>query len=194
METPRSFDVAPSPAGSLSSAPPLDGVTLMSMLAIFVGWFFIDTLVVSVGSVQHGVRFFDISSAIANPMQIFFRVGGSFQRVIFGAFCVACLLAPLLAHWRGSRWEWAAYMAPLALMLICAALLYSRTSGEFFSSSADPNSPGSNVIRFANHLARRGSGLISRHISFGVGGYLAFAGSLLLAFRSFLRACRMASV
>ena len=184
MDTPRSVDALPPPANSLSGARrPIDGVTLAAMLAIFIGWFFVDTLVVSLGSLQHGVRFFDISSAIANPMQIFFRVDSSFQRVVFGTVCLACLLAPMLPHWRRSRWAWAAYLAPLALMSISAALLYSRTSGEFFSASADPNSMGSNVIRFANNLVHQGSGLISRRISIGAGGYLAFTGSLVLALR-----------
>ena len=163
--------------------PRIDGVTLAAMLAILIGWFFVDTLVVSVGSLQHGVRFYDISSAIANPMKIFFRVDGSLQRVMFGALCLTCLLAPLLPHRRRSRWAWAAYMAPLALMLISAALLYSRTSGEFLASSGNPNSLGSNVIRFANNLGHQGGALISRHISIGPGGYLAFAGGVVLALR-----------
>jgi hypothetical protein len=184
MDTPRSFDIAPSPPNGPSGAPrQIDGVTLAAMLAILIGWFFVDTLVVSVGSLQHGVRFFDLSSAIANPMKIFFRVDGSFQRVMFGAVCLACLLAPVLAHRRRARWAWAAYLAPLALMLISAALLYSRTSGEFLASSADPNSLRGNVIRFANNLVHGGGVLISRHISIGSGGYLAFAGSVVLALR-----------
>ncbi len=184
MDTPESVDVAPSPPNGPSGAPrQIDGVTLAAMLAILIGWFFVDTLVVSVGSLRHGVRFFDISSAIANPMKIFFRVDGTFQRVMFGAVCLTCLLAPLLPHRRRSRWAWAAYLAPMALMLISAALLYSRTSGDFLASSADPNSLGSNVIRFANNLVHQGGALISRHISIGPGGYLAFAGSLILALR-----------
>jgi hypothetical protein len=184
MDTPRSFDVAAPPPNGHSGAPQqIDGVTLAAMLAILIGWFFADTLVVSMGSLQHGVRFFDISSAIANPMKIFFRVDSAFQRVMFGATCLVCLLAPLLPHRRRSRWAWAAYLAPLTLMLISAALLYSRTSGEFLASSADPNSLGGNVIRFANNLVHQGGGLISRHISIGPGGYLAFAGSVVLALR-----------
>jgi hypothetical protein len=184
MDTPRSFDAAPPPPNGLSGAPrQIDGVTLAAMLAILIGWFFIDTLVVSVGPLQHGVRFFDISSAIADPMKIFFRVDGSFERVMFGAVCLTCLLAPLLPHRRRSRWAWAAYLAPLALMSISAALLYSRTSGEFLASPVDPNSLASNVIRFANNVVHKGGGLISRHISIGAGGYLAFAGSVVLALR-----------
>jgi hypothetical protein len=66
-------------------------------------------------------------------------------------------------------------------MVICGALLYSKTSGEFFAAPADATSLGGSVIRFANDLVRRSTGLVSRHVSIGVGGYLAFAGALVLA-------------
>jgi hypothetical protein len=184
MHTPRSPDVTPAltPLGNLSrAARPFDGVSLLAAWAIFIGWFFTDTLVVSLGSLQHGVRFFDISTAIVDPTRILFGVDGSFQRMVFSLVCFVCLLAPLLPHWRRYRLAWAAYLAPLALMVLSGALLYSKTSSESFSAPADIGSLGSNVIRFANGLVRQGSGLVSRHISIGLGGYLAFAGSLVLA-------------
>jgi len=184
------MDTSPSP-DALPAATPLDkllraaaqidGVSLLAMLGILIGWFFIDTLVVSLGSLRHGVRFFDITGAIADPTRIFFGVDGFFQRIFFGLICFVCLLAPLLPHWRRYRLAWAAYLAPLALMLLCSALLYSKTSSDFVSAPGDANALGNSVMRFANDLVHRGSGLVSRHISIGVGGYLAFAGTLVLA-------------
>jgi hypothetical protein len=184
MDTPRSLDAtaAPTPFEKLSRAvSQIDRVSLLALLAIFIGWFFVDTLAVTLGSLRHGVRFFDISAAVADPTRIFFGVDGSFQRILFGFVCLICLSAPLLPHWRAARWAWLAYLAPLVLMVICGALLYSRTSGEFFSAPADAGSLGGNVIRFANDLVRRSTGLVSRHVSVGVGGYLAFAGAMALA-------------
>jgi hypothetical protein len=184
MDTPRSLDVGPAQAliGKLSrAAAQIDAVSLSALFAILVGWFFSDSLTVTLGSLRHGVRFFDMSAAIADPTRIFFGVDGSFQRLFFGLICCMCLLAPLLAHWRGVRWAWLAYTAPLALMVICGVLLYSKTAGEFFSAPADAGSLGGSAIRFANDLLHRGSGLVSKHVSVGVGGYLAFAGSLVLA-------------
>jgi hypothetical protein len=184
MDTPHSLDAAaaPTPFGMLSrAARQIDGVSLWALLAIFIGWFFVDTLAVTLGSLRHGVRFFDISSAIADPTRIFFGVDGSFQRIFFGFICLLCLLAALLPHWRTTRWAWLTYLAPLALMVICGVLLYSKTSGEFFSAPADANTLGGSVIRFANSLVRQSTGLVSKHVSIGVGGYLAFAGSLVLA-------------
>jgi hypothetical protein len=184
MDTPQSLDLAPAPTAfsKLSrAARQIDGVSLLALLAIFIGWFFVDTLAVTLGSLRHGVRFFDISAAIADPTRIFFGVDGSFQRFLFGIVCLLCLLAPLLAHWRAARWTWLSYLVPLALMVICGALLYSKTSGEFFAAPAGASTLGGSVIRFANSLVRQGTGLVSKHVSVGAGGYLAFAGSLVLA-------------
>jgi hypothetical protein len=184
MDTPRSPNVAPppTPLGKLSAAAGrVDGLSLSAMAAIFIGWFLIDTLVATLGSLQHGVRFFDISAAIADPTRIFYGVDSSFQRICFGLICFICLLGPLLAQRRSHRMAWLAYLAPLALMVLCGALLYSKTSSEFFSAPGDVNTLSSSALRFAHDLVHRGSGLVSKHVSIGAGGYLAFAGSLFLA-------------
>jgi len=184
MDAPRNLDVppAPTPFAKLAAAVrEIDSASRFAILAIFIGWFFVDTLTVRLGSLKHGMRFFDISSAIADPTRIFFGVDGSLQRLLFGLVSIACLLAPLLPHWRRTRIAWLAYLAPLVLLVSCGALLYSKTSGEFFSAPAGAGALGGSVIRFANNLVQQGSGLVSRHVSIGAGGYLAFAGSLVLA-------------
>jgi len=169
MHTPQSLDATPAPTllGDLSrAAARMDGLSLLALLALFIGWFFLDTLVASLGSLQHGLRFFDISAAIADPTRIFFGVDGSL---------------PLVPHWRSHRLAWAAYLAPLALMTFCGVLLYAKSSGDFFPAPSDAGSLGTSVMRFANDMVNRGTGLVSKHISVGAGGYLAFAGALLLA-------------
>jgi hypothetical protein len=97
--------------------------------------------------------------------------------------CFVCLLAPLLPHLRRGRANWLAYLAPLILIVICGSLLYSRTSSEFFAAQSNAGHAGGNLIRFANDLMRRGSGLVTRHISVGIGGYLALVASIVLALR-----------
>jgi hypothetical protein len=184
MDSPRSVPAARAStlaADILQAARQIDGASLAAMLAIFVGWFLADTLAVSLGSLQHGVRFFDISSAIADPSRIFFAADAPVQRGSFALLCLLCLASPIFPHCRKSRLAWAAYLAPLALMLICGALLYSKTSGELFSAPAAARSLSSSVIRFANDVVHRGGGLVASHVSIGMGGYLAFAGSLALA-------------
>jgi hypothetical protein len=186
MDTPSNVQSAERPtllANLSRAAAQLETAGKFALLCIFFGWFFADTLVVNLGSLQHGVRFFDMSAVITDPTRLFFGIQGPLHRIMFGTVCVLCLFAPLLPHLRGGRANWLAYLAPLILMVICGALLYSRTSSEFFSAAGDAGSSGANLIRFANGLVRHGSGLVTRHISVGIGGYLALIASLVLALR-----------
>jgi hypothetical protein len=167
----------------IRAAAELDTPSKFALLCIFFGWFLVDTLVVTLGSLQHGVRFFDISALIADPSRLFFGVQGASQRILFGLICVLCLLAPLLPHLRRERANWLGYLAPLLLMLICGALLYSRSSGEFFATPSDAGPAAGNLIRFANQLLHQGSGMVAKHVSVAVGGYLALIASMVLALR-----------
>jgi hypothetical protein len=166
-----------------SAVRELEAASKVALACIFFGWFLIDTFVVTLGSLQHGVRFFDISAVIADPTRMFFGIQGANLRIPFGLLCLLCLTAPLLPHFFKNRLAWLAYAAPLTLMLICAALLYWRTSGEMFASPADASRAGANLIRFANGLVHQGSGVVARHIAIGVGGYVALIASIVLALR-----------
>jgi hypothetical protein len=169
------------------AAAELDVPSKFALLCIFFGWFLIDTLVVTLGSLQHGVRFFDLSAVIADPTRLFFSTRGATHRILFGLVCILCLFAPLLAHLRRERANWLGYLAPLLLMVICGVLLYFRTSGELFAAPNDAGRAGSSLIRFANDLVHHGSGLVARHVAVGVGGYLALIASMLLAQRGVRR-------
>ena len=184
MNTPRSLEVSsPQPlfGRALHAAAKLDASTKLAIVCVVFGWFFMNSLVVSLGSLQHGVRFFDMGAVIADPTRLFFGVDSSFQRVCFALLCIACLLAPLAPHLVDKRSAWLAYLAPLALIVACAALLYSRTSGEFFTAPSDARSVSGSFVRFANNLVHQGSGLVARHVAVGAGGYLALIGSAVLA-------------
>ena len=150
-------------------------------LAIFIGWFFLDTLAVTIGSLQHSVRFFDLCAAMGEPRRILFGVESWVQRIAFGSLCLACLAAPLLArqcHGHIERWV---SLAPLGLMIGCGVLLYCKTSADTFAVPNDLGSLGHGVMRLANSLARQGATLVSRHISLGLGAYVALVGALVLA-------------
>ena len=186
MDTPSQLQAAERPSlvsRVVRAAAELDTPSKFAILCIFFGWFLIDTLVVTLGSLQHGVRFFDISALIADPTRLFFGVQGSSQRIFFSLLCVFCLLAPLLPHLRRGRVNWLGYLAPLLLMLICGVLLYSRTSGEFFAARSDAGQAAGSLIRFANGLVHQGTGLVAKHVSVAVGGYLALIASMVLALR-----------
>jgi hypothetical protein len=149
----------------------LEASSMLAIAGVLMGWFFIDSMVVSLGSLHHGVRFFDMSAVIADPARLFLGVESSMQRVVFGVICLACLAAPLAPHLIKSRLAWLAYLAPLGLVVLCAALLYSRTSTEFF----------------ADDVVRHGVVLVAKHISIGAGGYLALIGSTFLGLQGVRR-------
>jgi hypothetical protein len=155
----------------------------IAIVCIFLSWFFLDTLVVTLGSLQHGVRFFDMSAVIADPSRMFFGFSGWAHRGGFGLLCLACLGAPILPHLRQRRALWLAYLAPLVLMGICAALLLWRTSGRFVAAPIDSAGIAGTVARLADDLVHHISTRVNRHVSIGVGGYLGLMASLVLALR-----------
>ena len=175
MGTPRSVGFFPAQPrlGRVGRAlTTLEMSSLSAVGGILIGWFFIDYLVVSLGSLHHGVRFFDMWAMIADPARLFLGVDSSLQRLLFGCICIACLAASLAAPpLIRNRLAWLAYLAPLALIVFCAALLYLRTSAEFF----------------ADDVARHGGGLSAQHLSPGAGGYLALIGSLFLGIQGIRR-------
>jgi hypothetical protein len=159
----------------------LDSAGVVALLCIFLSWFFIDTFTVTLGTLQHGVRFYDVPAVIADPTRMFFGTATTFRTFLFGALCICCLMLPIAVYRRGERWAWFTLCAPLTLMLVCCLLLYSRTSGEFFATPTNAAGVGGNLIHFANGLVHRGSGAVARHVNIGVGGYAAFVASLVLA-------------
>jgi hypothetical protein len=184
MERPQSMDVSSTQplVGRLVRAyAALDGASKLAIVCVVFGWFFSNTLVVNLGSLQHGVRFFDMAAVIADPMRLFFGVDNSLQRVLFGVICLLCLMAPALPHVAKQRSMWLAYLAPLALMVLCGGLLYTKTSGELFAAPGNTRVLGTGILRFANDLVRHGSDLVARRVSIGAGGYLALIGSAVLA-------------
>jgi hypothetical protein len=167
-------------ARMLRAAGQLDTASKCAIACILVGWFFTDTLVTSLASLHHGIRFFYLPAVIGDPTRMFFGVEYSMQSALFSLVCVACALAPVAAQLSTHRLARLAYLAPLALIGFCGILLYSKTSGDFFSVPTD-NSIASNVVRFANRVAHQGGDLAARHVSIGPGGYLPLIASVVLA-------------
>jgi hypothetical protein len=182
---------ASAPAGSgarlLHAAGQLDPASKIAIACVFLGWFLLDTLVVTMGSLQHGVRFFDLTAVIADPSRMFFGLQGHLHRMFFIPLCCACLCAPLLPHLSRMRMLWLGYAAPLALMAVCGVLLFSRTSGEFIAAPSNAGRVAGNLIQFANDLVHRGGDLVARHVSIGSGGYLALAASMVLTLQGVRR-------
>ena len=192
METSGNVQTAAPPtlaARLLKAAGQIELASKIAMVCVFFAWFLVDTLVVTLGSLQHGVRFFDMSAVIADPSRMFFGLQGSAHRMLFIPLCMVCIFAPLAPHFRRMRALWLCYLATLALMLICGALLFSRTSGEFIAAPSNAGRIGGNLIQFANDLVHHGGDLVARHVAIAAGGYLALAASLVLALQG-IRALR----
>jgi len=186
MDTPGSMEVStpgtlPARAASALASLPLS--TKLAMVCLLFGWFFTKTLVVSLGSIEHGVRFFDMSAVIADPMRLFFGIETTLQRIAFGVICLLCVFAPLAPRLTKERSAWLWYAAPFVLILVCGVTLSWRTSGEFFTAPGDAGSLTGSLVHFANDLARRGGDVINRHLTIGGGAYLALIGSLVLLFQ-----------
>ncbi|MDB6082820.1 MAG: hypothetical protein JWN43_701 [Gammaproteobacteria bacterium] len=190
MDAPHSMEVPstqPLFGRAVRALGELEGSSKLAIACIVFGWFFMTTLVVSLGSLRHGVRFFDMSAVIFDQSRLFFDVDTPFHRMFFASLCLLCLLAPLVPHMVKSKFAWAGYLAPLALILVCAVVLYSRTSGEYFAVPADTRSLSASFIRFASDWVHRGSDLVWRHVAIGGGAYLALIGSLILAVQGIRR-------
>jgi hypothetical protein len=184
MAVPTQLHDAPLPdhfTRIVRAAGELDLASKLAIVCILFSWFLIETLVVTWGSLQHNVRFFELSSVIADPTRMFFRIRISLQEILFGLLCVLCLLAPLLPHYWSARPAFFGYFAPLALMAVCAILLYAKTSAAFLAPPKDANLLNGNFIRFANNLVQHGADMLARHISVGVGGYTALLACMVLA-------------
>jgi hypothetical protein len=171
----------------ITAAGELNLVSKFAILCVFFAWFFIDTLEVSIGSLKHGVRFFDASAVIADPTRMFFSIDTSFGVVLFALVCCLCLMGPLLPHLWRHRVAWLGYLLPLALIVVCGLLLYTKTSGDLLTTPVDASGLRVGVMNLANKILQRGSDLIARHISVGAGGYVALLGSLVLGFQGLRR-------
>ena len=167
----------------------LDAASALAMICIFMGWFVLDTLRVTVGPLIHRVRFYDMAAIISNPVQVFAGIDGAhaYYAVPFGLLCLAAILGPLLPRiWR-NRTAWLASLTPLSLIMFCALLLVVRASGDFLSTTNDQGVVASGVLRLANGLLRRGGDIATRRLSIAAGAYLALIGSAFLAVRGVQR-------
>src|ERR1700727_614365 len=109
MDAPGNLQTATPPtvaAKLFQAAGQIELPSKAAIVCIFFAWFLLDTLVVTLGSLQHGVRFYDMSAVIADPSRMFFGLQGSLHRTLFIPLCIVCILAPLLPHLRAVRALW----------------------------------------------------------------------------------------
>jgi hypothetical protein len=147
---------------------------------LFLGWFVLDTLVVRAGPVRHSLKFYEMSALIADPPGVLFGIGAghTLHSAFFGLLCAACALGPWAARRLPSVLPQMAHALPLALMLVCAALLYWRTAGDLLVTPERAAPITSDLWRLANDVLNRGAAVAARSVSAGAGAWLALASAV----------------
>lgn len=166
-----------------------DGATLLTAACLVLGWFFMNTLVTEVGSLRLTFRFYNLLTLIENPSRIVTGIpaGHAAESVLFGLVCLVAVcgvFAPSL--WR-DRAAWLAYLVPCALIIACGLWLYLKSSQDVLAETDRYGQIGSQVVEFANKLTRRLGNVVAQRVSLGMGAYVAFGASVLLAVRGILR-------
>ena len=193
MENRTSSDtLAGHPLGSTAlvrTLSQLDAASWLAMLCIFMGWFVTDTLVVTLGPLQHSFRFYDMAAIAANPIQLVSGIdrAHAYVGIVFGLLCLAAVFAPLAPIIWSRRAAWLANTIPLALIAGCAVLIAARSPGDYFNTPPHASLLGTDLIRFANDVVNQGATLVTKRISLGAGAYLAVIGSAFLAMRGVRR-------
>jgi hypothetical protein len=169
----------------IDRAKRLDVVSLLCVGAVAIGWFGMNTLVVSFGRLVQTTRFYELGVVMLHPGALFLGVGSGHGLELTGFTLLALLTlfaavaVPVMVPQRSA---WLAGYAPLLMMLLCVALLYGNGSGTPPASS-DPGLRD-DVMRLASHLLQRAQDAVVSHISVGAGGVLSALASLAMAARS----------
>lgn len=171
----------------------VDRNTWIALLCLAAGWFFLNTVVTTLGPVQQKYHFFDMLTVMLNPAWLLYGMGSShpLEAVVFGLVDLGVLILPLVPYLVKQRSAWLLSTVPLILMVLCGIELYERTSGPYFEATQRGGSWTHALVRFGNSVAEGVGDTAARHISMGLGAYLALGASLALAIKG-LRAFRAA--
>lgn len=170
----------------------VDRQTWIALVCLAVGWFFLATLVTTVGPVKQKYHFFDMLTVILNPAWLLYGMGSShpLESVAFGVLALVVLVLPLAPFIVEKRSAWLLSVAPLALMLLSGYTLYKRTAGPYFAATERAGSWAHALVNFGNSVAEGMGNAVARHISVGLGAYLALAAAIFIAVKG-LRAFRV---
>ncbi|HEY0340746.1 MAG TPA: hypothetical protein VGC34_08080, partial [Steroidobacteraceae bacterium] len=99
----------------------VDRQTWIALICVIVGWFFLATVVTTVGPLKQKYHFFDMLTVMLNPAWLLYGMGSShpLESVAFGLLDVAMLVLPLGPFLVKKRSAWLLSVAPLLLMLLC---------------------------------------------------------------------------
>jgi hypothetical protein len=128
-------------------------------------------------------HFFDLPAIMKTPSRLLTGVGSarSFGTIAFGVICLITAGAPILARREVPRAAWLLHSAPLLLMVVCAIVLYVKTSSAHIQPGEGMGRFGGYIARWANGVTDWSGDVVARHISIGAGAYLSLIASSWLA-------------
>jgi peptidoglycan/LPS O-acetylase OafA/YrhL len=176
-------------------SPSLDWAVLLPVICVACGWFLMASLITDVGFMQLQFHFYNVLTLMHSPGRIATGIRGdgpTLEGWLFGTLCVAAIIAALAPLFSRRRDAWLGCVAPLALMALCAAVLYHGLSQDLITDNGSLGDTGSRLIHFANSFVSSVGNRVARQVHVGAGGYLSLAASAFLAVRG-LRGYQRAS-
>lgn len=169
---------------------PIDAATVIAVACVIASWFWLSALVTDLGRVELRFHFYDLWTLIDEPGLLLTGIGKghSLAAFVFGALCIAAALSPLAVIHRDTLVTRLAGTIPLLFMLVFGGWLYMKTSGDYFSTRADADSLGGQLVQLANSVTSDLVRRIAQRVHFGLGAWLGLAASAFLAVRSVRRA------
>ena len=173
----------------LAPRAPIDATTAIAIACIVAGWFWLNMFVTQVGRLELDFHFYDMWALISRPALLItgIRNDHSAKSIAFGLLCGAVAMAPLAPYFWKTKHSWLGSFAPLALMLVCGAILYAQTSSGYFQASPGTGAIGRDFVDLANEVANRVSGTIAKRVAVGGGAYVSLAASIFLAVKGWRR-------
>jgi hypothetical protein len=160
----------------------VDRQTWIAIICLVVGWFFMATVVTTLGPVKQKYHFFDMLTVMLNPSWLLYGLGSSHpvEAVLFGLIDLAVLVLPVVPFVVKKRSAWLLCLAPFLLMLVCGFELYQKTSGNYFEATQRAGGFARALVHFGNSVAVGAGNVAARHISIGLGAYLSLLASIYL--------------
>lgn len=154
----------------------------LAIACVACSWFLLSSLNTDLGAVQLQFYFYNVLTLMRAPARIISGADGdSLDTIAFGILCILTIVASMAPLFSPRREAWLGCVAPLALILLVAAVLYHGLSQDFITDRGDLGDTGSRLIHLANSFAGRMGGVVARRVHVGVGGYLAVLAAAYLA-------------
>ena len=160
-----------------------DWPTLIAIVGVCVGWFFLDAVALRAGHFISSYRFYDLAAIMYRPSRLITgsRDSDWWLTVPFFVVCTAAIAATLAPRFSRHRAAWFGLFAPLALMVVSCIVLYQQSSKDLVVASPDSSEVARAFANLAHAITRKTGAVLSQHLSPGAGMWVSAIGSVYLA-------------